>query len=64
MRSRGSIILILVRFDTNKISLIGSWYSVTMLYYLHTYAQTFIEGVSGHLVQHMYYALIHPVHEG
>ena len=64
MRSGGSIILILVRFYTNTISLIGNWCSVTMMYYLHTYAQTFIEGVSGHMVQHRYYALIHTAHEG
>ena len=56
--------LLIDRFDTETIRLVGRWRSNTMLRYLHMSAQTFTLSLATRMVQHGYYALIPSTHRG
>lgn len=50
MRSGGTMALLLSKFDTNTIWLVGQWHSNIMLRYLHTTVKPFMRGLASHLV--------------
>ena len=62
MRAGGVMALLMARVDTDTICIVGRWRSNIMLRYLHTKAQTFIEGLAARMVKHRDYALIPPAH--
>ena len=62
MRAGGAMDLLMTRFDTDTIRLVGRWRSNVILCYLHTTAQTFTEGLTLHMVQHGGYALVPHAH--
>ena len=62
MRSGGAMALLMAYVDTDTISLVGRWRRDVMLRYLHTTAQTFMEGLASRVVQHGDCALIPPAH--
>ena len=62
MRADGAMALIMTCVDTDTIRLVGRWRSDVMLCYLHTTAQTVMEGLASCMVQHGDYALIPPTH--
>ena len=62
MRAGGAMALLMARADTETIRLVGRWRSDIMLRYLHTTAQTFMEGLASRMVQQRDYAPIPPAH--
>ena len=64
MRAGGAMVLLISRFNTDTIRLVGRWRSNIMLRYLHTSAQIFTSGLAARMVQHGYYVLIPPAHGG
>ena len=56
--------LVTAKVDLDTIHLVGSWWSNTMICYLHITANSFTKGLTVKMYQHGSYALISPVHAG
>ena len=64
MHAVKAITILIARFDTDTIRLVGRWRSDAMICYLHTSAQGFTLGITARMVRHGDYALIPHSHGG